>query len=177
MRMAVAAEKTLQPQHVGILGAADNDRTAGADLEQTHAAQNQRPHDALAKLGFRDQQCAKPVRRNDNAVYRLKRGRVRKRRPTRHLRQFAQELAGPMGHDFVTVPQTVVSGDFDLAARNDDQAGPDLAGREQLVASLEGVALAEPAHPLDLERLEIGEHLIMAPLDNGLLRRRHAGSD
>ena len=52
MRMAVAAEKTLQPQHVGILGAADNDRPAGADLEQTHAAQNQRAHDALAKLGF-----------------------------------------------------------------------------------------------------------------------------
>ncbi len=31
MRMTVAAEKALQPQHVGILGAADNDRTSGAE--------------------------------------------------------------------------------------------------------------------------------------------------
>ena len=52
MRMAVAAEKALQPQHVGILGAADNDRPAGADFEQADAAQDQRAHDPFAKLGF-----------------------------------------------------------------------------------------------------------------------------
>jgi hypothetical protein len=81
-----------------------------------------------------------------------------------------------MDLDFVTVTQTIVSGDFDLAARNDNQAGPDLAGRHQLIARFKSAALAEPAHPLDLERLEIGEHLIAAPLDNGLGRRRH-GND
>ena len=54
MRMAVAAQKALQPQHVAIVGAADDDRAAGAGFEQPDAAEDQRPHDALAELGFGD---------------------------------------------------------------------------------------------------------------------------
>ena len=67
MRMTVAAEKTFQPQHVAIVGAADDDRAAGAGFEQADAAQDQRAHDPFAELGFRNQQRAEPVRRNDQA--------------------------------------------------------------------------------------------------------------
>ena len=63
LRMTVAAQKALQPQHVAIVGAADDDRAAGAGLQQPDAAEDQRPHDALAELGFGNQQGAQPVRR------------------------------------------------------------------------------------------------------------------
>jgi hypothetical protein len=48
MRMAVAAQETLQPQHVAVAGAAHDHRSAGSGLEQADAAQDQRTHDALA---------------------------------------------------------------------------------------------------------------------------------
>ena len=61
--MAVAGEETLQPQHVGIVGAADDHRPAGAGLQQADAAQDQRAHDALAELGLLHQQVAQPIGR------------------------------------------------------------------------------------------------------------------
>ena len=56
MRMAVAAEKALQAKHVAVVGAADDDRPAGAGLEQSDAPQDQSAHDPLAELRLRDQQ-------------------------------------------------------------------------------------------------------------------------
>ena len=52
MRMTVAGEEVLQPQHVAVVGPADDDRAAGAGFQQAHAAQDQRAHDALAELGL-----------------------------------------------------------------------------------------------------------------------------
>src|SRR5262249_16323235 len=127
--------------------------------------------------GFGYQQRAEPVRRDDQAAHGLERGRIRERRPAGHLRQFAEELTRTMCNDFAMLAEAVVLGDLDLAARDDNEAGSDLAGGEELVARLENTALAEPAHPLDLERFEIGEHLIVPPLAEGLLRRRHADSN
>ena len=60
-------EETPQPQHVAVVGAADDDRAAGPRLQQADAAQDQRAHDALAELGLRDQQRAQPFRRDDQA--------------------------------------------------------------------------------------------------------------
>ena len=57
MWMAVTAEKTLQPKHIAILGAANNHRSAGAGLKQPDATQNQGAHDPLAKLRLRNEQC------------------------------------------------------------------------------------------------------------------------
>ena len=56
MRMAVARQEAFEPQHVAVVGAADDHRPARAGLEQADAAQDQRAHDALAELGLRDQQ-------------------------------------------------------------------------------------------------------------------------
>ena len=70
-RRAVAGEKALEPQHVGIFGAADDHRPADAGLEHLRAAQDQRAHQPFAKLGFGDQQSAHPVRRKDQRLDRL----------------------------------------------------------------------------------------------------------
>ncbi len=67
-RMAVAPQEALQPQHVAAAGASDDDRSAGAGLEQPHAAQDQRAHDALAKLGLGDEQRAQLLGRNDQRL-------------------------------------------------------------------------------------------------------------
>ncbi len=167
--MTVAAEKALQPQHVAILGPADDDRSAGAGLEQADAAQDQRAHDPLAEIGFRDQQRAEPVRRNDQRLHRLLGGGVDQRRPAGHLRQFAHELAGPVRDDQAMRHAGLVAlGDVDLAGQDDDKPGTDLAGCEQRLAGGKGANFAEPAHPLDLDRIEIGKHLIATPLDNRL---------
>ena len=55
--------------------------------------------------------------------------------------------------------------------------GPIWPAVKSLSPAAKVVALAEPAHPLDLERLEIGEHLIASPFDDGLWRRRHDEPD
>ncbi len=116
---------------------------------------------------------AQPIGLNDDAVHRLDRGRVGQRRPSGHLRQFAKELTGAVRDDKPPISRTVGLADFDLAARYDNQPGADLAGGEELVAGLKRAALAEAAHALDLERLEIGEHLIASLLGDRLGRRRH----
>jgi hypothetical protein len=54
-RMAVAAEEAFEPEHVGVVGAADDHRSARPQLEQADPAQNEGAHDALTQLRFRDQ--------------------------------------------------------------------------------------------------------------------------
>ena len=65
VRRAVAGEKAFQPEHVAVFRGADDHRPADAGFEQSDAAQDQRPHHALAKLGFGDHQRAHPLRRKD----------------------------------------------------------------------------------------------------------------
>ena len=55
MRMAIAAEKALEPKHIAILGPADDHRSACAGLQQPDATQNQRAHDPLTKFRLRNQ--------------------------------------------------------------------------------------------------------------------------
>jgi hypothetical protein len=54
-RRAVAREKAFEPQHIGVLGAADDDRPADAILQHLRAAQDQCAHQPFAKLRFGDQ--------------------------------------------------------------------------------------------------------------------------
>ncbi len=51
--------------------------------------------------------------------------------------------------------------------------GADLSGRKKRFARREGAAFAEPAHPLDLQWIEIGKHLIAPPFDERLGWQRH----
>ena len=52
--MTIAAEKTLKPQHVTVLGATKDNRSTRSTLQERHAAQDQGPHDALTKFRFRN---------------------------------------------------------------------------------------------------------------------------
>ena len=88
---------------------------AGAGLQQADAAQDQRAHDPLAQFGFRNQQRAQPVRRNDQRLYRLLRDGVHQRRPAGQLRQFAHELRrGHASTISVRWPDLITLGDVDL---------------------------------------------------------------
>jgi hypothetical protein len=60
MRMTVVTEKTLEPEHIAVFGAADNDRP-GSNFKEADAAENQRAHDSFAKLGFGNQKRAQPL--------------------------------------------------------------------------------------------------------------------
>ena len=64
MGMTVAAEKALQPEHVAVLGTADDHWPARLRLQESDPAQDQGAHDPLAEFSFRDQQGAQPVGRN-----------------------------------------------------------------------------------------------------------------
>ena len=83
MGMTVAAEKTLQPQHITVLGATKDNRSADPSLQESDAAQDQSAHDALAKLGFRNHQRAQPLWRYDKCLDRPLRYRVHERRTAR----------------------------------------------------------------------------------------------
>jgi len=55
MRIAVAGEKSLQANDAARVRGADQHRAADPALDQADPAQDQRAHDALAEIGFRDQ--------------------------------------------------------------------------------------------------------------------------
>ena len=93
MRMTVATEKALKPEHIGVVGTADDDRTADPGLEQADAPEDQSPHDPFAKLGFGNQQCPQPIRRDDQGLDRLLCNCVHQCGAARQLGQFAHELA------------------------------------------------------------------------------------
>jgi hypothetical protein len=54
MRMAIAAQKSLKPRHVAILGAAHDHRAPGAGLKEANATQDHCAHHPLAEIRLRD---------------------------------------------------------------------------------------------------------------------------
>ena len=168
VRVAVAGEEPFEPQHVAIVGAADNDRAARADLKQADTAQDQRPHDALAELRFRDQQVAQPARRDDKRLDGLFRHGVNQRRPARELRQLAHERARIVRHERVGMTQPALA-DLDPSRQDEEGARRDVAGREDALAGRVGFALAEAPQPIAFRRCEHRKHLIAS----GLEERRH----
>jgi hypothetical protein len=65
-----------------------------------------------------------------------------------------------MRHNVCAVARLIVARDFDLAGEDDTKPVPDFADLGQRLANLKGAHLAEPPDTLDLERLELGEHLL-----------------
>ena len=161
VRLSIALQESGQPKHITVAGAADDQRTRDAALNQTDAAQDQRAHDALAELGLRDENVAQPGGRDDERFDRLHGARVHQRPRT-------------VGDDRLFAPECVVLRDRDLAVQDHEHAGADVAGRDQLVVCLIGAEFAEPLQAADLGRLERREHLIEAGLDDRTLGRGHA---
>ena len=167
-RAGVSGEKALQAQEVGTAGGPDENRPAGAHLDQGDSAQDERVHDPLADLGLGNQQGPQPVGRNEEHLYVADRARVHQRLAAGQLARFGNEVAGPYLDDRHDPPQTLVPRDGDGAGDEDEHTGPYLARREQRLAG--GVMLnrAEMAETVDLLRTELRKHLTPAGLE-----RRH----
>ena len=118
MRMAVAAEKALQPKHIAVLGASDDHRSAGSRFNQPDATQDQRAHDPFPEFRLRDQQCPELVRRDAQGLHRSLCVGVNQSRSARQLRQFAHECARAMRDDWLAATRLVVLGDVDLSSED-----------------------------------------------------------
>jgi hypothetical protein len=101
--MAIAPEKTFKPKHIPILRTSHDDRSAGAGFKEADATENQRAHNALAKLCLADQQCAQLVRRDDQGFDLVLRVRIDESGSARKLRQLAHERPRPMGNNVPAV--------------------------------------------------------------------------
>jgi hypothetical protein len=76
MGLTVATQKILQAQHVRRLQFANQYRPAATGFDVSDAAQDQRAHDALAEIGFRHDQRAKPTERDQKCFNILVRNRI-----------------------------------------------------------------------------------------------------
>ncbi|MFK4386087.1 hypothetical protein ABIA40_005495 [Bradyrhizobium sp. USDA 223] len=150
MRLAIAGEKALQAHHAGGVRGPDQHGAADAALDQIDPAQDQRAHDALAKLGFGHQQRAQPVRRDEQHLDIAFGAAVDQRRPARELAELGQELPRPLIDHRRDVTETVALGDGDVARQHHEHAGPGLAGLEQQLAVRVGADFAEVPDPFDL---------------------------
>jgi hypothetical protein len=131
MRVAVAREKTLQAHHVRAQRRADEDRAAGAVLDQGDPAQDERAHDAFADLGFGDDEAAQPLGGNEKRLDVGLCARVDERGAARQLSDFGKELARSLLDDRDHMAQAVPGADGDNARNEHEHAGARFAGHEQ----------------------------------------------
>ena len=96
MRLSVTRQEILQTRHVAERGRADQHRAADTALDQADAAQDQRTHDALAEIGFRDQQRTELVRRNQQRLDLALGMAVDQCDAAGELADFGQELTRPL---------------------------------------------------------------------------------
>ena len=91
----VAFEEVRQPRHVRGLERPDEHRASEADLDQRHAAQDERAQDALAELGLGDEQRPQRLRRNDDRLHVADRPGVDRAqvRPSGELPELGHDLA------------------------------------------------------------------------------------
>ena len=109
---------------------ADDDRPAGAALEQTDAAQDQRPHDALAELGFRHQNRAagEGMTSVSTASSHAHRRATAGRRAARVRPRTRPGPCVTMGWSRVEQVCWLIA---DLPAREDEHARADVAARDE----------------------------------------------
>ena len=173
--MAVAAQEIGQPQHVRLIGMADDHRADAAALDQADAAQDQGAHDPLAKLGLGDQQGAQPLRRNQHRLDVGQRLGLDQRRPARQLGELAHEGARLVGDDRAGA-LIVALADLDLARQEQGEAMTGLADPQQHLALRIMARRAEAAQPRELGVGQRREHLRAAGGDDRLGRLGHLGS-
>src|SRR6202034_3855706 len=105
-----------------------------AAFEQSDSSQNERPHDALAKLGFADQEPAQALCRNEqrfDVAFRLP---VDQRRAGGELADVREELTGALLGDRRHMAEAIALADRDYPLEHDEHSRTDLSGLEQFLA-------------------------------------------
>ncbi len=93
VRIAVPGEKALESDHVRGACRADQHGAGRAALQEGDAPQNERPHDALAEIGFGDQESTQAFGRDQQGLDVALRRSVDKRRARRQLADVREKLA------------------------------------------------------------------------------------
>ena len=177
MRLAVARQEILQPRHVAKRCRPDQHRAAGAALDQADPAQDQRAHDALAQFGFRDQQRAQLLRRDQKRFDIALGMAVDQRDAAGKLADLGQKLSRALVDDRSDMAEAVTLGDGDVAGEHDEHPRPHLAGLEQRFAGLVGAQLPETAHAGDFVMGERRECLFVTRKRGGSRADRRTGRD
>ena len=162
--MAVAPEEAFEPQQI-VKARRRDDHGTGAGFDQADPAQDQRPHDALAEIGFRDHQPTKPFGRNQQGRHGADRAHIDESRAAGELADLAHEMACTLAHDQMFDARRVAMGDRDLAGKDQQQAGREPAGRDDRRAIGIGDARGEALDAGDIRRREEREGLIAAGFD------------
>src|SRR5260370_23820876 len=131
MRKTVAGEKSLEANDSTGIRSPDQHRAADAALDQVDPAQDQRAHDALAEIGFGDQQRPQFIRRNQKRFDVALGMAIDQRDAARELADFGEELTGPLIDDRRDMAEAVALGDRNMAGQHDKHARSGLAGFEQ----------------------------------------------
>ena len=127
MRIAVAGEKALKPDHVRGARRADQHGAGRAALEQGHPPKDERPHDALAEIGFGDQERTQAFGRDQQRLDVALRRSVDKRARVESWPTSARNWPAPCSTIGVTMAEAVALGDRDLALEHDEHARADLS--------------------------------------------------
>jgi hypothetical protein len=107
---------------------------AGTALDQADTAQDQRAHDALAKVGFGNQQRTQFVRSNQQRLDIALGIAVDQRTRPDSWPISGKELTGPLIEQWRDVAKPVAQRDRDMARQHHEHAGTGLAGLEQRFA-------------------------------------------
>ena len=126
-----------------MLARSDDDRPAGGAFQQADAAQDQGAHDALAEICLLHHEVAQSLGGNDQRLDRLARLDVDKRGPGGKLREFAGKLARPVGDDRLRSAEPAALDGVELARKDQDQPGPDLACPDDGLARCVGAGLSK----------------------------------
>ena len=110
VRNAVPSEKALEPDHIRRALRANENRAREPGLKQSHPAKNERPHDALAELGFGDQERTQTFGRNEQGLDVALCRAVRDRRAPGKLAGVSRELTRALFDDRRRMAQAVALG-------------------------------------------------------------------
>ena len=131
--------------------------TADAALDQADPAQDQRAHDALAEIGFGDQQRAQFLRRDQQRLDLAFGMAVDQRDAAGELADLGQELARPLIDHRRDMAEPVALGDRDMPDSTTNMPGPGLPVSNSVSPCLIGAQLAEAAHAVDFMRESASE--------------------
>ena len=162
VRIAVPGEKALKPDHVGCARCADQHGAGRAALQQSHPPKNERPHDALAELGFGDQKGTQALGRDQQGLDVALGRSVDKRRARGKLADVGEKLTLALLGDRRQMAQAVALGQRHQALEHDEHAGTDLSRFEQFLAVR--IFAHRPVAPqsVDLRRGQRGKRLLVA---------------